>query len=96
VTAGVKTIFANGNGATVSATPLAASSETASEIMATVTHAANVRSGPSGSAPVISTLRRGLEVSTGESKGNWTRVKLDGKDGWVFSSYLKTAPPKTH
>ena len=40
------------------------------------------------------TLRRDMEVTLLERRGNWARIRIgrdDGKQGWVHSSLLKSA-----
>jgi len=68
------------------------------EHMALVVRGANLRAGPSATAPVISTLQRGLQVATLEQRGNWMLVQIGGENGktqprrgWVFSTFLKDA-----
>lgn len=62
---------------------------------ATVLRSVNVRSGPSTSDSVITTLKAGTQVVTGERNGNWVRVSLDAtggkpaQQGWAFSSSLQ-------
>jgi Bacterial SH3 domain len=70
----------------------------AKQIVATVLHNANVRTGPSTTTDVISTLQRGLRVAVIENKGNWTHVRFTGDkggaqpmDGWVYSTFLQSA-----
>jgi hypothetical protein len=63
----------------------------ATQAMAVITHGANMRSQPAGGAAIVATLRRGDEVTTGEVRGSWTAVQAGGKQGWVFSTYLKPA-----
>ena len=58
--------------------------------------AVNLRSGPSGN--VLSVLEAGAAVSVIEASGGWVHVHLDdGRDGWVYSTYLTgggaDAPP---
>ena len=49
--------------------------------------AVNLRSGPGGN--VLSVLDAGAAVSVVESNGGWVHVHLDdGRDGWVYSTYL--------
>ena len=55
---------------------------------AVLTHGANMRAEPSGSAPVVVALKRGAVVIPGEVRGSWTAVQAGSKHGWVFSSYL--------
>lgn len=55
---------------------------------------ANVRSTPSKTATLISTLAADVTVRTIERNGNWTHIEFtaDGakKDGWVYNTYLKS------
>ncbi len=65
--------------------------------MATILRSANVRSDPSKTATVISTLQRGTQVATVDTLSNWTLIRIDAKDGkpqqgWVYSSFLKNLP----
>jgi Bacterial SH3 domain len=55
---------------------------------AVLTHGANMRAEPSGSAPVVVALKRGAVVIPGEVRGSWTAVQAGSKHGWVYSSYL--------
>ncbi|MCS4502670.1 hypothetical protein KBTX_00149 [wastewater metagenome] len=53
--------------------------------------ALNLRSGPNGSAPVITTLAEGTPVvPTGEREGAWWQVQVQnsGRNGWVHSDYV--------
>ncbi len=59
--------------------------------LAVVTHGANMREAPSAGAGVVVTLKRGQQVELGEQRGSWTAVRVDGKAGWVFTTYLKDA-----
>jgi len=55
---------------------------------------ANVRMGPSTATTAVMTLRRDMEVTLLERRGNWARIRIDrddGKQGWVHSSLLKSA-----
>ena len=52
----------------------------------------NVRKEPATGAAVVTHLKRGDAVIAIETRGNWTHVKTDGGEGWVFSTYLGSAP----
>jgi hypothetical protein len=62
---------------------------------ATVLRSVNVRSGPSTSDAVITTLKAGSQVVAGERNGSWVRVSLDAaggkpaQQGWAFASSLQ-------
>ena len=60
-----------------------------------VNHGANVRSGPSSTAEIVSALQRGQKVATFEKRGSWTHIRMGGepgktesREGWMFSSFL--------
>ncbi|SDB80735.1 Uncharacterized conserved protein YgiM, contains N-terminal SH3 domain, DUF1202 family [Raineyella antarctica] len=56
---------------------------------ATTTTNLNVRSGPSTSYGIITTLARGTAVTTtGTTQDGWTQISLNGSLRWVASSYL--------
>ncbi|HEY4123339.1 MAG TPA: SH3 domain-containing protein [Rhizomicrobium sp.] len=62
---------------------------------ATVLRSMNMRSGPSTSDSVVTTLKAGTQVATAERRGNWVRVNLEAgngkpvQQGWVFGTSLK-------
>ena len=59
------------------------------------TSAVNVRSGPSTSYKVITSMSKGqIATKTGVS-GNWAKISVNGKTGYVSSKYLTTSKPST-
>ncbi|MHB8766087.1 MAG: flagellar biosynthetic protein FliO, partial [Deferrisomatales bacterium] len=50
----------------------------------------NVRSAPREDAPRVDRLAKGTEVETLGERGEWTRVRFDGGEGWVVSRSLRT------
>jgi hypothetical protein len=67
--------------------------------VASVASEVNLRAEPSTTARVIATLPRGLKVVTGERRGDWILVQVEGdrsstqpRRGWVFGSFLKEEP----
>lgn len=46
----------------------------------------NFRASPDRGAKIIDTLSKGTKVSVLDT---WTRVEVDGKEGWVHNDYLK-------
>jgi hypothetical protein len=48
----------------------------------------NMRKDPDASSAVVTHLKQGDAVVVVETRGNWTHVKTDGGEGWVYSSYL--------
>lgn len=55
---------------------------------ATTTSNVNMRSGPNASAPVIDVLRTGTYVDAQCSSSGWCQVFVNGRSGWVSSSYI--------
>jgi hypothetical protein len=57
---------------------------------------ARLRAGPSTNVSVIAPLERGVSVTILEERGEWMRVRSDGKpprEGWVKVSQLKDLTP---
>lgn len=55
-----------------------------------------LRTGPGAGYQVIAMLQSGEEVEVVNSENEWTEVRLaNGKQGWVLSSLLSSAKPKT-
>ncbi|MEM5595795.1 SH3 domain-containing protein [Niallia circulans] len=50
----------------------------------------NVRVGPSISTSVVTTLKAGEKVNVLSETNGWSKVEVDGKIGYVSSSYLIT------
>jgi Bacterial SH3 domain len=50
---------------------------------------ANVRSEPRRDAPVIARLPRGTSVVPLAEKGEWTRVEVKGRTGWIAKSLIR-------
>lgn len=66
---------------------------TPSHVTATVTVSAlNLRSDLSTKAQILQSLRRGATLSiTGRNQtGDWFRVMVDNREGWVAAAYVKT------
>lgn len=49
----------------------------------------NVRSGPSGTASTLDTIKRGQKVEIIKLDGYWATIKYGSKSGFVHKSYLK-------
>lgn len=104
VTAGGKTGYVHNKYLTTGSTSTAASTtSTASSASTTSTasttvyavSAVNVRSGPSTSYKVITSMSKGqIATKTGVS-GNWAKISVNGKTGYVSSKYLTTSKPST-
>lgn len=48
----------------------------------------NVRSGPGNSYSVLTVMKSGTTTSNLGTSGNWTKVTVNGKTGYVYSKYL--------
>lgn len=56
-----------------------------------------LRSEPNYSSRVLKNgIRSGLEVLLMETSGNWSRVQVDGVEGWMPSQFLNAAQQQTH
>ena len=56
-----------------------------------------LRSDPGyGSRVLKSGIRSGLEVLLLETSGNWSRVQVDGLEGWIPSQFLSADQQQTH
>ena len=53
----------------------------------------NVRSGPSTTYKIITTVKKNSSVTVIQTKGSWEKVKVGSKTGWVASKYLTTKKP---
>ena len=49
----------------------------------------NVRSGPDNSYAVLTVMRKGTSSEKLGMNGNWVKVKVNGKTGYVYKSFLK-------
>jgi uncharacterized protein YgiM (DUF1202 family) len=81
-----------------SAEPSAPAPSDAPQRTATVRTDVNLRSGASTNAQVITTLRRGLNVTVIDEQGGWMLVRVEDdarnlqRQGWVFGSFIQEAP----
>ena len=48
----------------------------------------NVRSGPGNSYSVLTVMKSGTTTSSLGTSGNWTKVTVNGKTGYVYNKYL--------
>lgn len=48
----------------------------------------NVRSGPGNSYSVLTVMKSGTTTSSLGASGNWTKVTVNGKTGYVYNKYL--------
>ncbi len=49
----------------------------------------NMRTGASTGFNVIKQLSLGSEITALYESGDWTKVELDGQEGWVYTDYIK-------
>ncbi|MHA6690022.1 SH3 domain-containing protein [Devosia sp. A449] len=52
----------------------------------------NLREAPTSGARVLTTLPRNTPVRTGERRGGWVQVSVNGRVGWVSDDYLGATP----
>ena len=57
---------------------------------ATIVRGANLRSEPSTSGSVVTTLPRGTKAEVVKTDGNWTMIKTGDTQGWVYSTFIQT------
>ena len=55
----------------------------------------NLRSDTSTTSNIIARLENGTAVEVYSMENGWARVKVDGKEGYLSTSYLFEAPPNT-
>ncbi len=61
----------------------------------TVDHApASLRSDRNASAPVVSTLTQGQELTVKEARDGWFRVQAGSQEGWIEVGAVRVAPPQ--
>jgi Bacterial SH3 domain len=54
----------------------------------------NIRSGPSGNAPVIGTAPRGTQFTATGREGDWVQVENTRLKGWISSQFLAPDEPQ--
>ncbi len=80
--------------AAVSASARVVPAAAAKKVMVTTTDL-NLRTSPSTSAKIITTLKKGTKVTVTSSKGVWRKVTVGKRTGWVHSKFLTSLPAKT-
>jgi Bacterial SH3 domain len=79
---------------------LPAAPQTAASPTTIAASLARLHAEPNSRAAVVMTLKRGVQVSLLERRGNWAHVHVDssgGKsalDGWIFAASLRTTAPR--
>jgi mannosyl-glycoprotein endo-beta-N-acetylglucosaminidase len=61
----------------------------ADQEMTVVGTAVNVRQHPTSSSKVLVKLNSGAKVMAVGSSGSWTRIKINGGDGYISTRFLK-------
>jgi mannosyl-glycoprotein endo-beta-N-acetylglucosaminidase len=61
----------------------------ADQEMTVVGTAVNVRQHPASSSKVLTKLNSGAKVMAVGSSGSWTRIKINGMDGYISTRFLK-------
>jgi hypothetical protein len=54
----------------------------------------NIRSGPSGNAPVVGTAPRGTQFTATGQEGDWIQVENTRLKGWISSQFLASDRPQ--
>ena len=54
----------------------------------------NIRSGPSGSSPVIGTAPKGTQFTATGREGDWVQVENTRLKGWISSQFLSSDRPQ--
>ena len=54
---------------------------------------ANIRSEPSFGAKVIAKAEKGQKLSSLSKQGNWIKIQIEGKEGYISSLLVSTQPP---
>ncbi len=102
VTAGGKTGYVHSkyltSGAVSTTAASSASSASTTSTASTTVYAVsavNVRSGPSTSYKVVTSMSKGQVATKTGVSGNWAKISVNGKTGYVSSKYLTTTKPST-
>lgn len=61
----------------------------------TATTSVNVRSGPGNSYSVVTVMKSGTTTANLGTSGNWVKVTVNGKTGYVYNRYLSDANGST-
>jgi Bacterial SH3 domain. len=61
----------------------------ADQEMTVVGTAVNVRQHPTSNSKVLTKLNNGAKVMAVGSSGSWTRIKINGMDGYISTRFLK-------
>jgi uncharacterized protein YraI len=81
--------------APISAAAVSAPAPNAAQKVMVTTADLNLRTSPSTSARIITTLKKGTKVTVTGSSGSWRKVVVGNRTGWVSGKYLADLPAKT-
>ena len=83
--------------ATLAIIPMTANNAYASNIGTVTASSLNVRSGPSTSYTVVTTVKKNDKVNILQSSNGWYKIETSsGKQGWVSSSYISASNSNTN
>ena len=83
--------------ATLAMIPMTANNAYASNIGTVTASSLNVRSGPSTSYTVVTTVKKNDKVNILQSSNGWYKIETSsGKQGWVSSSYISALNSNTN
>ena len=83
--------------ATLAMIPMTANNAYASNIGTVTASSLNVRSGPSTSYTVVTTVKKNDKVNILQSSNGWYKIETSsGKQGWVSSSYISATNNSTN
>ena len=83
--------------ATLAMIPMTANNAYASNIGTVTASSLNVRSGPSTSYTVVTTVKKNDKVNILQSSNGWFKIETSsGKQGWVSSSYISASNSNTN
>ena len=83
--------------ATLAMIPMTANNAYASNIGTVTASSLNVRSGPSTSYTVVTTVKKNDKVNILQSSNGWYKIETSsGKQGWVSSSYITASNSNTN
>ena len=83
--------------ATLAMIPMTANNAYASNIGTVTASSLNVRSGPSTSYTVVTTVKKNVKVNILQSSNGWYKIETSsGKQGWVSSSYISASNSNTN
>jgi hypothetical protein len=75
-------------------TPQATSTAQNPDLVFLQRHGVNIRSGPSGTAPVLGTAPKGTQFTATGREGDWVQVENTRSKGWINSQFLAPDKPE--